>query len=205
MKKKEPAVKIPDPDGKHRAAVSLSASCNASAVITEYGKIFGEQDTNEVYDILTAASSKISGGDMSKVEAMLINQAHALQSMFTNFSRRALNQQYQSNLESFFKMALKAQNQCRMTLETLATIKNPPVIYARQANINQGGNQQVNNGMPAVSPHVAHTVEIQNQTNELLSDEVQHGETLDTGRTSETSECHSTLEALDAQHRPAKS
>jgi len=33
-----------------------------------------------------------------------------------------------------------------MTLETLATIKNPPVVFARQANINNGGQQQVNNG-----------------------------------------------------------
>ena len=36
------------------------------------------------------------------------------------------------------KLALKAQNQCRMTLETLAAIKNPPVIYARQANFANG-------------------------------------------------------------------
>ena len=45
----------------------------------------------------------------------------------------------------FFKMAMKAQNQCRMTLETLANIKNPPVVYAKQANI-ANGPQQVNNG-----------------------------------------------------------
>ena len=41
------------------------------------------------------------------------------------------------------RMAMKAQNQCRMTLETLATIKNPPVVFAKQANINNGGQQQV--------------------------------------------------------------
>jgi hypothetical protein len=41
------------------------------------------------------------------------------------------------------RMALKAQSQCRQTLETLATIKNPPVVFARQANIAQGP-QQVN-------------------------------------------------------------
>ena len=42
------------------------------------------------------------------------------------------------------RLALKAQGQCRATLETLATIKNPPVVFARQANIAQGP-QQVNN------------------------------------------------------------
>ena len=43
-------------------------------------------------------------------------------------------------------MAMKAQNQCRMTLETLGTINNPPAVFAKQANINNGGQQQVNNG-----------------------------------------------------------
>ena len=43
------------------------------------------------------------------------------------------------------RMAMKAQSQCRMTIETLATLKNPQVVFAKQANINNGGQQQVNN------------------------------------------------------------
>jgi hypothetical protein len=43
------------------------------------------------------------------------------------------------------RLALKAQSQCRATLETLSAIKNPPVVFARQANITNGP-QQVNNG-----------------------------------------------------------
>ncbi len=38
------------------------------------------------------------------------------------------------NIEGFMRMALRAQSQCRTTLETLAAIKNPPSVYARQAN-----------------------------------------------------------------------
>jgi hypothetical protein len=45
------------------------------------------------------------------------------------------------------RMALKAQAQCRATLETLATIKNPSVVFARQANIAQGPQQANNKGM----------------------------------------------------------
>lgn len=46
-------------------------------------------------------------------------------------------------------MALKAQAQCRATLETLAEIKNPqPTAFLRQANIAYGP-QQVNNGVRA--------------------------------------------------------
>jgi hypothetical protein len=50
--------------------------------------------------------------------------------------------------ETYLRLALKAQSQCRATLETLAAIKNAPVIYARQANVTTGP-QQVNNGVAA--------------------------------------------------------
>lgn len=169
-KKKTPVKANPDSEQhKKLAKASLSAANNAAAVVTEYGKAFGELDINHVAETLMEISKDVSGGDMTKAESMLIDQALALQSMFMNFSRRALNQQYQSNLESFFRMALKAQNQCRQTLETLATIKNPPIVYARQANINTGGNQQVNNGIPANGPTITHAEEKRNQSNELLS------------------------------------
>ena len=52
--------------------------------------------------------------------------------------------EYVDHLDRYMRLALKAQGQCRATLETLATIKNPPVVFARQANIAQGP-QQVNN------------------------------------------------------------
>jgi hypothetical protein len=42
--------------------------------------------------------------------------------------------------------ALKAQGQCRATLQTRAEIRNPPVIYARQANVTSGP-QQINNNL----------------------------------------------------------
>ena len=37
-----------------------------------------------------------------------------------------------SHRDAFMRIALKAQNQCRMTLETLATINNPPLVFANQ-------------------------------------------------------------------------
>jgi hypothetical protein len=82
---------------------------------------------------------------------MLFAQAQTLQSIFMNLARRATSQQYMNHWEAFLRMALKAQSQCRATLEALATIKNPPVVFAQQANINQGGQQQVNNGAAPAS------------------------------------------------------
>jgi hypothetical protein len=47
--------------------------------------------------------------------------------------------------ERFMRLALKAQSQCRSTIESLAEIKNPSsVAFVKQANIAKG-HQQVNN------------------------------------------------------------
>ena len=134
------------------AKLALRPSANSAAVIQEYGRTFGDLDLAALVDNLAGSIKQVNAGDMTGAEAMLFAQAQALQAMFTNFSRRALKQEYQKNLESFFRTALKAQNQCRMTLETLANIKNPPVVIARQANINNGGQQQINNNGIASNP-----------------------------------------------------
>jgi len=90
----------------------------------------------------------VQGGNMTHAEAMLTNQATALQSLFARLVERGMCQTTIPILESFMKLALRSQNQCRATLETLATIKNPPVVYARQANF-ANGPQQINNGKEA--------------------------------------------------------
>jgi len=36
--------------------------------------------------------------------------------------------------ETYMRMALKAQSQSRSTLETLSAVKNPPIVFAKQAN-----------------------------------------------------------------------
>lgn len=88
------------------------------------------------------------GGNMSQAEAMMMNQATALQSLFVRLVERGMAQTTIPSMESFMRLALRAQNQCRATLETLATIKNPPLVFARQANF-ANGPQQVNNGNEA--------------------------------------------------------
>lgn len=59
----------------------------------EYGKPFGDLDVSDLAEALREFSGNATAGDMAKVEAMLIDQACALQSIFMNFSRRALNQE----------------------------------------------------------------------------------------------------------------
>lgn len=64
--------------------------------------------------------------------------------------------------EAYLRLALKAQNQSRATLETLSTIKNPPVLIAKQANITTG-QRQVNNVMQVDVRSEGKIQEVQNQ------------------------------------------
>ena len=99
---------------------------------------------------LVAEIDEVAKGNMARPEAMLLCQAHTLDFLFSELAQQAHNNQtYIANYESIMRMAFRAQNQCRCTLETLANIKNPPVVFAKQANISQG-HQQINNGVPGV-------------------------------------------------------
>jgi hypothetical protein len=93
-------------------------------------------------------------------------------------------------IDPYLRLALKAQTQCRATLETLATIKNPPIIYAKQANF-ANGHQQVNNGVPPTT----HTGETKNQQNEPLTE--LPDETLDAGRAGAAIEVDKAMAAMD--------
>ena len=186
----------PEPEALAAAALLLRPSANAAAIVQEYAKPFGEPDMGALINTLAASIDQVHSGDMKRCEAMLMGQAQALQSIFMNFSRRALKQEYQKSLESFFRMAMKAQNQCRMTLETLAAIKNPPVVFAKQTNIAHGP-QQVNNGTAAP----AHGEKIINQSNELLGAE--HGQRLDTGTAGTAAGINPKMATVGARHRAA--
>ena len=148
---------------------------------------------------LTEEIEKVGKGDMGRPEAMLLCQAHTLDFLFGELAQKAKCQEQMPNYEAFMRMALKTQNQCRMTLETLSNIKNPPVIFAKQANFS-GGHQQINNGASGQASH-AHAEENQNQKSKLLLEEAHYaGTTLDTGATGAAIPVNSELEALEQQH-----
>ncbi|MFZ3040681.1 MAG: hypothetical protein WA108_02645 [Thiobacillus sp.] len=136
-------------------------------------------DVPALMDQLRDQATAVNRGDLSQAEAMLMNQATALQSLFARLAERGMGCDQVPGFESNMRMALRAQSQCRATLETLAAIKNPPIVYAKQANIAHGP-QQVNNGVPASPTHTHAREEKTIQSNELLTDGVAHGPTLDT-------------------------
>ena len=103
-------------------------------------------------------------------------QATALQSLFARLAERGMSCTEVVPFETNMRIALRAQSQCRATLETLAAIKNPPMVIAKQANVTTGP-QQVNNGIAAPGPSRAQENEI--GQSKLL--EASNGERLDTG------------------------
>jgi len=100
---------------------------------------------------LRANGDAVVSGDLGRVERMLIGQAITLDTMFANLAERAIRQEHLKGMETFMRLALKAQAQCRATGEALALLKNPQP-YIRQANIAQGP-QQVNNTYAQPSVH----------------------------------------------------
>lgn len=177
-------------------ARSVTSPSVRGAVTTQaFSKVFGETDLQSLVTELGNQCVKVKDGNLARAEAMLTTQAHTLDAIFNELARRAaLNMgEYINATDRYLRLALKAQSQCRTTLETLATIKNPPVIFAKQANI-ANGPQQVNNGIPA--PVCEKTVIEQN---ELL--EHQHEQRLDTGTQSKAIGADTELETVGAIHR----
>lgn len=182
----------------------LSPMIQSAVGIQAWSKFAGEVDLTELLKDLRDRVEKVQGGDMQPVEAMLYGQAMTLETIFTSLARRAAAndglKQFQANLT----LALKAQAQCRATLEALAEIKNPrPVAFVKQANISHGP-QQVNNGAATESGTVrasghAHASENADRPNELL--EHQHGNYLDTRAQSKAGGIDPHLEAVESGYR----
>ena len=178
------------------ARVAASPHFGAAGSIIHYGKAdMGELSITDLVRVLKEQADTIKGGDLGNIEAMLGSQATALNVMFAELARRAaLNMgEYLDATETYLKLALRAQSQCRATLETLAAIRNPPVIFAKQANIAHGP-QQVNN---EVDP-IARADRIESRPNKLL--EHDHGERLDTrtaGTASGSDPAMATVEIID--------
>ena len=158
-------------------ARSVTSPTVRGAVTTQaFSKAFGETNLQSLVNELGKQCVSVRDGNLARAESMLTTQAHTLDAIFNDLARRAaLNMgEYINAAERYLRLALKAQSQCRATLETLATIKNPPVIYAKQANI-ANGPQQINN---CTSPaHAGEKTSI--EPNKLL--EQQNEQRLDTG------------------------
>lgn len=178
------------PEGARRDVARMMASPETAAArviaATEGPSGMGEDlDVPELVECLREQAIAVNGGNMTNVEAVLSNQATALQSLFARMIERGMGSELLAQYEAHMRIALRAQAQCVRTLEALAAIRNPPVIFAKQANISAGP-QQVNYGPRAQ--------EIQIEPSKVL--EAQHGERLDFGAATAAGRIDTALETL---------
>ena len=138
-------------------------------------KITGPLDMTACAEQMVQKLEAIDRNDLTEAKQMLMGQAATLQAIFMEMGRRAaLNMgTYIGPAETYLRLALKAQAQCRATVETLAEIVNPRPIYINPKQVNHAnGNQQVNNsdGPQQInnSPAPARAAESENQANKLL-------------------------------------
>ena len=184
-------LRVVDDTGKSKerlmAEVGLSTTMLNATTTRYFNKyVIGETDLTETVGVLKEKLAKVNAGDMAGLEATLTAQTVTLDAMFNELARRAaLNMgEYLSATESYMRLALKAQAQCARTIEVLANMKNPPIVYAKQMNV-ANGNQQVNNGNNLTTTHApAHTGEVINEPNELLSE--RNNASMDSSRTTTT-------------------
>lgn len=177
------------------ARTVTNPECLSASVLTVCQNIDHARITEMVAE-LRQQSAAIHTDDLSRPESMLIAQAHTLDGLFAKLATQALTVGNLDGMERYMRLALKAQNQSRATLQTLGEIKAPKQIaFVKQANI---GNQvQVNNdGSPARSRAKKKT----KAPNELL--EVEHGERLDTRATGSASGVDPAMAAMEKKQRP---
>jgi len=145
-----------------------------------FSSMLPESDITEAFSITLSLTGRVTKGDRSALEAILAAQVITCNSIFTDCVKRA-RQNYQSVEvhDRLMRIGLRAQNQCRATVESIALMQNPPAVFARQANITNGP-QQINNGVPPPPNQVARASEEHSRPNELLE---ANGERMDRGAT----------------------
>jgi hypothetical protein len=111
--------------------------------------------------------------------------------------RRAYSHADLEPFERIMRLALKVQSQRWATVETLAAVKNPPMLFAKQANVTSGP-QQVNNRIAV--PMRSRAPENEIGPTELL-ERKRGDEWLDGGAAGAAGEVDTSAEAVGAVNR----
>lgn len=118
---------------------------NAVAASAFTGRMIGSELTapgtaDYTRHVQTVVQEAEKGG-LAMASQILAAQAVTLDSMFAELARRcALNMgEYVNASERYGRLALKAQSNCRATLEALAKLHQPRVQTVRHVHVNEGG------------------------------------------------------------------
>lgn len=124
------------------AETALDPSAHAAVTAIFYNKgTLGSQGITETYEALVEQAKAVQSGDLSNQQAMLAGQANALNSIFTELARRAGNNmgEHLHATQLYMRLALKAQAQCRSTIEALDRLANGHVQTVKHVHVGDGG------------------------------------------------------------------
>ena len=135
-------------NSKNLARAYLRPITQAAVTLKQYERGLGNLDLLALVEHLHEQVEAAQSGDLRRAEEMLTAQAHTLDRLFHTLLQDAANTRRASILDLYLKLGLRAQSQCRATLEALAAMKNPrPAAFVGQNNI--ANVQQSNNGISA--------------------------------------------------------
>lgn len=109
------------------------------------GKVLGDTIQHpglmDYLDHLLKMGDNAEAGDLALASRLLASQAITLDAMFTELARRAaINMgEYLEASEKYGRLALKAQSNCRATLDALAKLHQPREQTVRHVHVNEGG------------------------------------------------------------------
>jgi len=124
------------------------AAFGGSAVVMKNYAAFSSSNTHLHLNALDQIDSELEAGDTRALRSMLAQQAikfNAIADRCANLAAANLLAQNLQGFERLTRLACSAREQSQTAAMGVLDIVNPR-IYAKQANINNGGQQQVNNG-----------------------------------------------------------
>lgn len=131
-----------------RANIALAPEFKAAVTAQAYAPPIGETDLAAVLKRLGEMSTGSVKDNARDLEYMLTSQAIALDSIFNRLAIQAHASigKHPKVVDTYLRLALKAQNQCRVTAESLTVMKSPRqhitqtnVATALQVNIKREG------------------------------------------------------------------
>lgn len=133
-------------EGEALAKVGLNPAANAMGTARLFAKgSFGDLSVTGMFQALLDEIDLVKTGDLSSQRAMLAAQSFALNSIFTELSRRSARNmgEYIEASERYMRLALKAQSQCRATIEALDRLANGREQTVRHVHVDNRGGQAV--------------------------------------------------------------
>jgi hypothetical protein len=190
-------------DAQRRGDLIIWPEVNAGFLVDAYNPL-SKGELTDIVASMRDVTERVKSGDLTDVEAMLMSQATALQTLFTFFTYLAKQQTGLPQFQSYMSMGLKSQSQCRTTLQTLLELKFPrTTAFVKQQNI-ANGPQQVNNGAPTGAANT-HTQETETEQSKLSLEDTRHErETLDITGAAAAGGTDKAMETLEPVHRAKK-